>query len=418
MGCLGLSYYGALWLVYTVDLEDLILNAMALECILDIASLVFEAVATAPAKHLIDRFAPMDMPHWPHRRGLDIKSCFSITFIPVLLVTVYLVKLRPLIKDLNEVAENLCGGRRDFVWWEDARTVAVTAPTRPYQLDSSNSKTVQQRAILEAIAHDSTSPRFTIWTSYKVHGSGFQEAVDAMQPRCEDILHGSYREDMQNYDVWLSWIHQIENYSAVVAGNSAILEVIVRSMKQKGCAAFREHPRACNWGEELGLPFKSPAGLCPRSCKCDSSQVQSSEATCPQQHKCWLGCDNFTSWENWPDVKVGWGNCVFPFRYNGQLFTACTSLDAGAPWCATRVCRGDLCSPNSTQVPSDPLYQGFDPDYPGHDGEGPYCSNLAADGLCYLYDQYHGDIRLTEGVVFSGYWVYCESQCAEWAYDP
>ncbi|XP_064112099.1 uncharacterized protein LOC135219347 [Macrobrachium nipponense] len=31
--------------------------------------------------------------------------------------------------------------------------------------------------------------------------------------------------------------------------------------------------------------------------------------------------------------------CVFPFRYNGQLYDNCTSVDAEAPWCPTRVNR-------------------------------------------------------------------------------
>merc|ERR1719346_532137 len=32
--------------------------------------------------------------------------------------------------------------------------------------------------------------------------------------------------------------------------------------------------------------------------------------------------------------------CIFPFRYNGVVYTSCTSVDQAAAWCATQVDAG------------------------------------------------------------------------------
>ena len=53
---------GTTFLVYTVSVTELILNAVALGIILDIDDLLFDALATTPGRHLVHQLDPLFMP--------------------------------------------------------------------------------------------------------------------------------------------------------------------------------------------------------------------------------------------------------------------------------------------------------------------------------------------------------------------
>ena len=88
-----LVFVGTFFLVYTFDVTELILNAVALGIILDIDDLLFDALATTPGRHLVHQLDPLPMPSMPRLRGADAKSvCMSI-FIPALTIFVYFTML-------------------------------------------------------------------------------------------------------------------------------------------------------------------------------------------------------------------------------------------------------------------------------------------------------------------------------------
>ena len=63
--CVGLTYLGCLWLIYTTSITDLILNAAALEFIMSIDELVFNALAPSRAQLA---------PHAPTRPSSSTRS--------------------------------------------------------------------------------------------------------------------------------------------------------------------------------------------------------------------------------------------------------------------------------------------------------------------------------------------------------
>ena len=124
-----LLFVGTTFLVYTVSVTDLILNAVALGIILDIDDLLFDAMATTPGRHLVHQLDPLPMPSLPRIRGADAKSVFMSFFIPVGTLLVYYTLLEPFVGTLTNVRMAMCGGNQDFVWTTDKRRITHLSPT-------------------------------------------------------------------------------------------------------------------------------------------------------------------------------------------------------------------------------------------------------------------------------------------------
>ena len=124
-----LLYVGTNFLVYTVNVTELILNAVALGIILDIDDLLFDAMATTPGRHLVHQLDPLHMPSLPRIRGADAKSVFMSLFIPGLTILVYYSMLEPFVGTLASVKEAMCGGNQNFVWTLDKRRITQLSPT-------------------------------------------------------------------------------------------------------------------------------------------------------------------------------------------------------------------------------------------------------------------------------------------------
>ena len=124
-----LLYVGTNFLVYTVNVTELILNAVALGIILDIDDLLFDAMATTPGRHLVHQLDPLHMPSLPRIRGADAKSVFMSLFIPGLTILVYYSMLEPFVGTLSSVKDAMCGGNQQFVWTLDKRRITQLSPT-------------------------------------------------------------------------------------------------------------------------------------------------------------------------------------------------------------------------------------------------------------------------------------------------
>jgi len=144
----ALIFVGTYFLVYTVNVTELILNAVALEIILDIDDLIFDALATTPGRHLVHHLEPLPMPSFPRWRGADSKSLFMSLLIPGILFLVYFQMLAPMVQTLQSVSDELCGGNQKFVWRMDQRNITVFAETSGTGWEESN--TMQIAAIHEA----------------------------------------------------------------------------------------------------------------------------------------------------------------------------------------------------------------------------------------------------------------------------
>jgi len=144
-----LIYVGTFFLVYTVNVTELILNAVALGIILDIDDLLFDALATTPGRHLVNCMDPLPMKSFPRFRGADVKSLISSCLIPGGTFMVFFLMLAPMVTTLTEVSQAMCGGNMNFVWTADKRNVILMAPTSG-TVTGDISDGIRTRAFVEA----------------------------------------------------------------------------------------------------------------------------------------------------------------------------------------------------------------------------------------------------------------------------
>lgn len=189
-----LIYVGTFFLVYTIDVTELILNAVALEIILDIDDLIFDSLATTTGRHLVHHLEPLPMPSLPRVRGADIKSILMSCILPVIAIWVYLTMLAPMVQDLGAVYNDLCGGYLGFVWSVDKRHVVHFAQTQGDGWENSTGS-LQLRGISEAIALDAAQlqrAELGLWHSdvtrlIDSETMSLDELVDQGNPYCEDL---------------------------------------------------------------------------------------------------------------------------------------------------------------------------------------------------------------------------------------
>eukprot|EP00435_Cladocopium_sp_Y103_P040480 s646_g11.t1 len=199
-----LLYVGTNFLVYTVNVTELILNAVALGIILDIDDLLFDAMATTPGRHLVHQLDPLHMPSLPRIRGADAKSVFMSMFIPALTILVYFSMLEPFVGTLDGVRIAMCGGNQNFVWSLDKRRITQLSPTYGGGWEEEE-ESIKTDAIMEGESLTSgftvNNSRYGFWVNSvnvlsDVSVMSLDTMVDSANTNCGDIGN---EEPMLNY---------------------------------------------------------------------------------------------------------------------------------------------------------------------------------------------------------------------------
>ncbi|CAK8991449.1 unnamed protein product [Durusdinium trenchii] len=187
---------GTTFLVYTVSVTELILNAVALGIILDIDDLLFDALATTPGRHLVHQLDPLPMPSMPRIRGADAKSVFMSVFIPGLTILVYYFMLEPFVGTLTQVKTAMCGGNQNFVWSTDKRRITHLSPTfgGGWEEEEESLKTdaiVEGETIGYGLSIDRA--RFGVWVSdvtvlSDLDGTDLDDLIEEHNEDCEDMI--------------------------------------------------------------------------------------------------------------------------------------------------------------------------------------------------------------------------------------
>ncbi|CAK9053214.1 unnamed protein product [Durusdinium trenchii] len=104
---------GIFWLARTVSTTELMLNAVALNAILDVDEFLFSGLTPMKFQHAIQSLAPMTLTYSKRRSQWESSvQCFML-FVTMWLP--YAGLLRPLSVTMLEVKEELCGGNQTFV---------------------------------------------------------------------------------------------------------------------------------------------------------------------------------------------------------------------------------------------------------------------------------------------------------------
>jgi len=128
-----LWYSGCIYLVnYSIDAGDLILNAVALEVILNVDQAFFNLAPTM-VKNLIKHTEPLPAPkRTPQIAGLDWKTMtFTIVFFSSL-IFMAVVEILPLLARIETAYDNLCDGNTNFTYGLDPNYLVWMSDTNPW----------------------------------------------------------------------------------------------------------------------------------------------------------------------------------------------------------------------------------------------------------------------------------------------
>ena len=104
---------GIQWLARTSNITDLILNAVALEAILQIDEMIFVCLFPKKVQTAVYELEPVKIRY--SRRGGQLESCIvAFLFMTVVLVP-FVLQVKPITDMMLAVKLEYCGGNRDFV---------------------------------------------------------------------------------------------------------------------------------------------------------------------------------------------------------------------------------------------------------------------------------------------------------------
>jgi len=199
----GLLVCGCLWLAYTVDVQDLLLNAVALGFVLELDEMLF-ALAPMQFKSLVAKLKPLPAHSWPSFLGCDMLAIAYTIFVPAVAVIFYFTIVGPQIVDMRTVEGAFCDGELDFVYAEDSLGLTYVSPASP--LDRSEPRA---RIIINAVEEAITG--VSAWTTsafgyafvadefvggekpaWEVSAREVAELVDMFNPLCEEGAWNTY----------------------------------------------------------------------------------------------------------------------------------------------------------------------------------------------------------------------------------
>ena len=239
---------GALFLVYTAEIPDLILNAVALGFVLDMDEVIFQFLPSV-VRAVIPRTVSLPLKYQPRRFGVGV---LVLVIFPAVAVVLSLLETQVVTR--AQLAQDLiCGGDTDFIFTTDPATgVVFAAPTSA--VPDLDWESYAFRAVLQKTTLDTT----------------------AMQQYLEVTQDGiAWRP----YDVQLSLIDTSENVEAIAAATAAeafaALQCIdldtstaylTRLRESKGNDSIQECSELLSSCQEAVSRM-----FCPHSCECDTT---------------------------------------------------------------------------------------------------------------------------------------------------
>jgi len=127
---------GCRYLAYTSSMQDLLLNAVALEVVMNIDELVFGAIAPNRVRQAMAIIAPMKTNFWPKLKPWELKSVGICVLLVGTVLWVRLTVLQEHIDNLKDAHTELCGGLQSFTVVTDRLGMVQFMHGRSFQGDS------------------------------------------------------------------------------------------------------------------------------------------------------------------------------------------------------------------------------------------------------------------------------------------
>lgn len=271
-----LLYSGAQYLIHTVDMRELLLNAIALEFVLLIDELIYEALAPLQTKVFVKALAPISMPIHFRWHRLDLHSVIACFLAFGMLAYFVAWPLQWEVQNLAAAREALCGGNTDFVfvrslmpnqfWW------AATAAHDSEMPDTILSKDVEaiireeNRTDLDNYKMPTLSG--SAWSLDILGSWGIAEAGTVWNDNCLDLLGNDHEYPagmLMPPELVLEYVREVVEDPAVETC-ADIVQYCAHDSK-KGLTTRQQCPVSCGCASPLsGLTLVVPGVGCPEAC--------------------------------------------------------------------------------------------------------------------------------------------------------
>ena len=250
-----LLWYGTLYLVYTETVQDLLLNAVALKFVLEVAELLYSAFAPRRSRTFIESLRPLNLEAHGRSHHDCLLPTVLLVFLGGMLALSYVFLLTPALEARTNTWGGLCGGRRDFAVATDGLGRLHWSLTSQYD-DTGESEAntyihVATDLLIKKQPPDEQSP----WTIYQPSFDTLRTKVDSETVveaggtrLCEDA------DDHAGVDEWTNM-------------GRLILQMVTHNHSIEDCTSVKPY---CH---KVGIGGLRSRQWCPVTCGCDDPKA-------------------------------------------------------------------------------------------------------------------------------------------------
>jgi hypothetical protein len=252
-GCVAtlLTLAGTVWLINTIDVENIILNMVALTCVLEVDEIIYATLCPKYARLILLSLEPLPKTMGRTWEGLDVRPLLTSLALVCFMFIAYYSVLEDVIEQSRSTYDALCGGEQHFVVATNAATGVVGSF---YSHEATDTKQLSEHLIRDMVARS---------------------------PKNVTVRFGTYAE-----------LLVFENHDAMSIGRSlghCEPDKVVPSLALQ--VGIRHHFNNASWGSctdlNLSMCIDGPAVLrvaCPYQCGCSDPMAGSWRYDgCPQR---------------------------------------------------------------------------------------------------------------------------------------
>lgn len=202
-----LLVFGLIYLSNTFQLESIILNAVALEIVLNVDEIIFEGLVPIHLKNFLCSVQPIKVNRSCQVSGLNFYAPLRFILVGLLLILAFAWQIAPNVEVLDDARDVVCSGHLDFVYaeplappffaWSHTLPGGSRVTSAGSRLKDYNPKTWREKAIRDIILSKDPegldiSAQFIPILEYtkgslsELSRQGSQEASAGLNALCED----------------------------------------------------------------------------------------------------------------------------------------------------------------------------------------------------------------------------------------
>jgi len=252
----SICFFGSLFLVFTVSIQDLLLNAAALQLVLQLDELFYTAWVPFQAGLLLRSLKPLPLPNVRSLSGLNSWPISVSCILGILVPSIGFGLLLPQADLLAAAREEICGGNLDVVTTVDKSGVLTAVSTANGLLDDYE-ESYEFRAVRQLIKDAGFVTRGLEEDSLSTPGIGLHGGYFSIKSVQEEPL-----EVVSNF--WNRGCQDILTSSSSGYANTfkMLLQDATNNRSLDRCSSVREY---CSWDSLVGVRARQ---ICPVTCGC------------------------------------------------------------------------------------------------------------------------------------------------------